>query len=439
MKLVTVLAVICVIMLAIIGISIILNPLGTPGDQLYSAPAETEGSTGMTDINDQVDTSVPEEDASSVVYVSTEGDDDGSGDREHPFRTIDRAVQSGAETVYVFAGVYKEPITASRPGGVLELLAKPLSDTQKDVVIDLSIDLEFTEDEDTGLSKTSYHSEPDDMMYLMFVSRAEELYVQDQFISDGYRCNLWDGDMKLVPVLSLEECCSTEGTWFYDGSFIYANASPGRFQLSDGAYEYGIHLSWFKEVKLVGISVRYAQKDAVRLQGCAEAQISRCSFSHSGMYCGLALESTSAVVRNCEAMYCRTDGFNIHGVSTVDIIDCVAHHNQDDGVSHHDQSGGMVIGGAFYDNTKAGIASPTFGSRNSISGAYIHHNGVGVYAVTTEDGNYPVCTVSNCAIVSNGVGIRSCRYDLECWNMVLVDNQTDLQEDDGGSIHIIGP
>lgn len=373
-----------------------------------------------------------------AVYVATTGNDSDIGDRNSPFRTINKAVASGAKTIFVFPGTYRESISASRTGGEIEILAKPSSKTEKDVVLDFGTEIAMAEDSETGLVKAAFVSTSDDFIYRAFVSKTETLIYDDGFTADGYACNLWHGDTKLIPVLTLAECQATSGTWFYDGANVYANAEAGTFTLADGAVDYGINLSYFKKVKLVGIDVRHARMDGVKLEGCTDAEISRCRFSHSGLYNGLALNNTSATVRDCEAMYNRTDGFNIHGVGTVDFIDCMSHDNWDDGISHHDASDGIVIGGEYYNNGKGGICSPTFGSRNSINGAYIHDNTNGVYAVTDQDGTYPQCTVSNCTIVNNANGIRTSRYELLGWNNTVSGNGRDVVEENGGSWTVMG-
>lgn len=378
-----------------------------------------------------------EDNSGGTVYVSTDGDDRNDGSRNQPFLTINKAVDSGAETIFVFAGVYRESIEVSRTGGRLEIIAKPLSNDNKDVIIDLSVDVDLEKDSTTGLVKAEYRSDENDLLLKAFVDKTESLIYNDGYMTTGYSCNLWQGDIKMIPVQSMEECLKKENTWYYDGVYLYANAEEGRYQLSDGTKEYGIMLSWFQEVNLTGITVKYAQKDAVRLKGCSNAEISRCSFGYSGLYCGLALESSSAIVRNCEAMFCRADGLNIHGVSTADFIDCVSHNNGDDGISHHDASGGMIIGGEYYNNTKAGIASPTFGSRNEIIGAFVHHNNVGIYAVTSVDGYYPPCSISDCYIAENNIGISSVRYHLRCWNNIFSGNAYDTKEQDGGVVEIL--
>lgn len=382
----------------------------------------------------------PQAERLDTVYVSTDGSDSDSGENGKPFRTIGKAVASGAKTIFVLAGTYKESISVSRPGAELEILAKPLSNTNKDVIIDLGTELEFTEDSTTGLARAGSASTADDFIHKAFVDQSETLIYDDSFITDGYACNLWSGDTKLTPVLTVADCQAAEGTWTYDGTYVYVNGAAGTYILADGAAKQGIYMEYLGKVKLMGITVRHAREDAVRLKGCTDAEISRCAFSHSGVYNGLALENSSAVVRNCQASFNRTDGFNIHGVSTADFIDCISHDNGDDGISHHTESGGLVIGGEYYNNGKGGVCSPTFGSRNSIDGVYTHDNGVGVYAVTSEDrdGGYPECTVCNCAIVGNDVGIKSQRYTLHCWNNVLSGNGEDTAEEYGGTVKIVG-
>ena len=382
---------------------------------------------------------------SQPVYVSTDGSDawNAIGDRIHPFRTIGKAIASGAKTIIVFAGTYREPVSLSRTGDEFELLCKPVYQSDgtvlDKVVIDLSAQLDMVVDSTTGLVKAAYASTEEDFIHKVFVGRTEALVCDDTFIEKGYTCNLWRGNTKLRPVLSLAECQATAWTWFYDGANVYANAAPGAYCLNDGAVDYGVALSYFRKVKLLGIEVRHAKSDGVKLLNCSDAEITGCVFGYSGVYTGLALENTSAIVRGCEAKFNRTDGLNIHGTGIADFIDCVSHDNGDDGISHHDHSGGMVIGGDYYRNGKGGVCSPTFGSRNGINGVNVHDNGVGVYAVAdgaAVDG-YSECAVSNCVIRNNGVGIKTQYYKLECWGNVLEGNDTDVVEEYGGIVEIV--
>lgn len=380
-----------------------------------------------------------------TVYVSTTGTDTNNetGDRDHPFLTINKAINSGAKTIFVMAGTYKESITKSLTGGEIEIIAKPLNTTdKKDVIIDLGYELSMTAESTTGLVKSTYTSTADDFIYKVFVTGEKPIkYVENNTegkeVSRGYTCNLWSGNTRLTPVLSLEECKNTSNSWYHDGTNIYANANAGTFVLDNGTNQYGINLSYYKKVKLIGITVKYASEIGIWLKGCSESEINRCKFMNTGVYHGLKLESTSSTVRNCEAGYNGKDGLNIHGVSTADFIDCVSHDNLDDGISHHVNSGGMVIGGEYYNNGKGGVCSPTFGSRNGINGVYTHNNVAGIYAVTSVDGDYPPCTVSNCAIIGNETGIRTSRYTLNCWNNILKDNGNDTLCENNGVINMI--
>lgn len=378
-----------------------------------------------------------------TVWVSTDGSDSNTGEAGSRYRTINKAIASGAKTIFVYAGTYREAINVSNSGGELEILAKPIYDDKgelkKDVIIDLGKELVLLADSNLNLVRVAYPSTSADFIYRAFVSKEEHLVYSeatngDTFLSTGYSCNLWSGDTKLIPVLSLEDCQKTPGTWFYDGETVYANAAAGTFTLNDGSAQYGMYFEYMGKVKLMGITVKHARADAVRLKGCTDSEVSRCVFGYSGLYNGLAFENSSGVVRNCEAKFVRTDGFNIHGVGTVDFIDCVSHDNGDDGISHHDESGGIVLGGEYYNNVKGGVCSPTFGSRNEINGVYTHHNGMGVCAVTKVDGEYPECNVCNCVIENNTVGIQSDRYTLRSWNNVLSANGEDTKVMNGGRL-----
>lgn len=381
--------------------------------------------------------------AANVAYVSTDGSDGNDGSQSSPYATINKAISSGASTVYVKPGTYKEAINAVGNGGDISILAWFDSYTDNKVVLDFSQILAPTLDSVLGLQRAKLNNVTDeDFIYKAFVSKTEDLiYSKDAgnygFGFTAYSCNLWKNNIKLTPVLTISECQATEGTWTYNGTNVYVNGEAGAYTLADGSAEYGINLEGFRRVILDGLDVRHVRSDCVRIYGCADVQISRCNFSYAGLYTGLALVNSSGTVRNCEAMYNKTDGLNIHGGGTVDFIDCISHDNDDDGISHHDTSGGMVIGGEYYNNGKGGVCSPTQGSRNGVQGVYIHDNAYGVYALADKYGNYPLALVSGCAIVNNDVGIRTRRYHFKCWNNVLSGNAKDASEEDGGTIGMI--
>lgn len=377
-----------------------------------------------------------------TAYVSTEGNDSNAGGEDDPFRTINKAITSGATKIRVAPGTYKEAIDITSNGGDIEIAGWFDDYANNRVLLDLGTKLTMSSDTSTGLVKAAFSSTSVDFIYKAFVTKTEDLiYSKDagnySFGFTAYACNLWNGNTKLAPVLTLAECKATAGTWTYDGSNVYANGSAGTYTLADGSNTYGINLVGFNRVILNGIDVLHAKSDGVRLDKCADANIGRCTFGYSGLYTGLALVNSTAVVRNCEAMFNQTDGLNIHGGGTADFIDCVSHDNGDDGISHHDTSGGMIIGGEYYNNGKGGVCSPTFGSRNGINGVYVHNNAYGVYALADTAGDYPEALVTGCAITNNNVGIRARSYKIKGWNNVLVGNTTDTREEDGGTITII--
>jgi hypothetical protein len=373
-----------------------------------------------------------------AVYVSPTGSDSyyALGTRNSPFATITKALSTGAKTIFITAGTYREKIALSSSNREIELIAFGQTKENPNVVLDYGITLTFTET-DNGLMGAAFTSSETDFIYKAFVSQTETLVYDDGYVSDGYSVNLWNGNTKLIPKLTVSECLATENSWTYDGSIIYANCSATEMTLSDGSVDIGISMSALRSVKLSGITVKYARDQAVKLLNCRDSEIDRCEFAYTGLYNGLALENTNSIVRNCEAMYNRADGFNIHGVCTADFIDCISHDNWDDGISHHDKSNGAIIGGEYYNNGKGGVCSPTFGSRNGVNGVYIHDNVNGVYAVTNTGGDYPPCNVSNCAIVNNTYGIRTSRYTLNCWNNVLSGNTNSITEENGGTVNVI--
>lgn len=118
---------------------------------------------------------------------------------------------------------------------------------------------------------------------------------------------------------------------------------------------------------------------------------------------GFKLVNVNGVFYDCIAHDVTLDGFNIHGYGNTEFINCLAYNNDDDGISHHDGCTGYVLGGEFYNNGKSGIATPTYGARININGAYTHDNlQYGFYILGGQSNPSPVIArVSNCLAKNN--------------------------------------
>lgn len=129
--------------------------------------------------------------------------------------------------------------------------------------------------------------------------------------------------------------------------------------------------------------------------------------------------NVNGVIRDCEAYQSKLDGFNIHGYGNTQFINCVAHNCDDDGISHHDRATGMIIGGEYWGNGKAGIASPTYGARVDVIGAYCHNNAqYGILAASNSTRARSAARISDCVLRNNLTADIKVDYcDVTAWGL----------------------
>lgn len=104
----------------------------------------------------------------------------------------------------------------------------------------------------------------------------------------------------------------------------------------------------------------------------------------------------------------NSDGFNLHGYGTTELIDCIAHDCYDDGISHHDGCVCSIKGGEFYNCEHGGGIAPV-NRYCEIDGAYCHDNMYGIEVYQTDTTLYdPYILIKNSIMKNNEV------YDIRC-------------------------
>ncbi len=388
---------------------------------------------------------------SHIVYVSPSGDDTNTGEEDKPFRTFSKALSGNAEIIYAAPGLYHESISSSRHRDHLTIAASWSSsytdgDKRAKIVLDMGEDIQVRQDDETDLLISEYTALESSTIYKCFVSKT--LDITDKGTrSDGYRITLWGrhgnsikNDIRLIPVMTLDECKSTAKSWFYDGSSIYIN--PGEegidsYHLS-GESAYAINIKNVKNLNLCDIVCDYARDNSCHINYCDNVIMRNCEFNHCSMNNGLSFDCSNGTFYGCSAAQNRNDGFNLHTYGDTHFINCCGYNNYDDGVSHHQGCSGSIIGGEWYNNKKGGIASPTFGAKVNIYNAVCHDNEYGIYSA----GNNAVDTDSNvilngCAIYNNKTGIYNTYYNIIAANCIIKDNQVNISENSNGKVNII--
>jgi hypothetical protein len=374
----------------------------------------------------------------AFVNASTGNDRTGNiGSRSQAFKTISAAL-AVSNIVHVYPGTYNEKITSTDNRNEIQIIAEGQNTTSDNrIILNFGTDVECTVS--GGYSTASYTAESGSLMYKCFVAKSESVEVDDGSTNKGYKCNLWNGETKLIPVMSLDDCQATENTWFYDGTTITAHCEAETLILADGEVDNGITISNCSKVVLKNIDILYARESSCYINNARTIDIDNCSFCYSGVYNGLRIVGCSGDITECLAKYNRMDGLNIHGEGSTRFINCRSFHNYDDGISHHEKSNGYILGGEYAYNGKGGVCSPTWGCKVDTNGAYIHHNQNGFYALSDETGSEatnPMSTVSNCLITYNHFGIRSRRYPIIGWNNILENNDTNTWAQNDGTIEL---
>lgn len=362
-----------------------------------------------------------------VYFVATNGNDSNTGTHEnYPLATISKALELGARTIIVSPGTYNESIILSDTGvkrEELSILSRiyPYSTGQHIPKVILSAAHALTFSANDGLMECTYSAASTTMLYKCFVSQSVNIVDSSSARSTGYKCNLWDGDTKLTPVLSLQSCGETANSWYYDGSKLYANTTGTALTLDDGDSSARISIANAAHVKLQGIVVQYGTGgDSISFSKCNNVELIECEANYNGLGNGFYAIRSNAVYNRCSAKYNRNDGFNYDGNGYTQFFDCSASHNFDDGISHHGACNGYICGGDMAYNGKGGI-SPVYLSEINIDNVYSHHNTYGLLV----DGSGTI-RVFNVVLKSNGNDLKVTGKTVNIYNSAY--SSTDIDQ-----------
>lgn len=370
------------------------------------------------------------------VYISPDGDDAGDGTPDSPLATVTEAVERGADYVIAAAGTYKERVNLQ--DSVHSRLTLVCDDPAGAAV--------FTDPEAVVISSESNVSGP--------VYKAEGVTVQ---ISEG---NLWmyqDGvkdDSTLISGLRLPQerglshrClhamirrCSalnlsaamiemTAGAssniwkWYREGSTLYytrpANVTTANpIIIPVGGSMFANYGSDFR-LTMRRISCRYM---ALKLSNMAEVHLTDCAAGYCYEAGAIRLDRTTATLIRCEACRCVSgtggDGINAHGsipteggaakTTTITLVDCWSHDNNDDGFSDHERCESTIIGGLYEYNGKGGVM-PSFGSHCTAIGTVSRVNATGFFCggAATDEGVGTQMTCMSCMTYANTYGYQA--------------------------------
>lgn len=374
----------------------------------------------------------------ATFYVSTTGSDSsGDGSTSSPFATVNKALSSGAAKVMVNAGVYNQTINLSNAKTDTIEIA---SNTTNGRAVFVHPDA-FVSDSETKVSGYTNVYSCDYTGSFYETSRLYQDGVPEAatLISDSernpyqrgqeYRCL----DTKIMPCSSatlsdaLTEIDNTANgyKYYYDStnSKLYfsrpqtVSSSYPIMRSTTSAFITGLSRNF--KLNIYGIEAKYM---TFKVNG-AIAHLEDCKASNAYAAGGFAYDtSISTEFVRCEA--CGThggstgDGFNGHASSTGDkyskqttvrLVDCWSHDNNDDGYSDHERSEIEIYGGLYEYNGKAGV-TPSFGSHCACYGVLSRNNNNGFYyvgaATVEEGGKYGQMLCVSCVAENNISGGR---------------------------------
>jgi hypothetical protein len=237
----------------------------------------------------------------------------------------------------------------------------------------------------------------------------------------------------MLPVLTESDCVSTEGSFYYDGSYLYVH--PTGNTLTGKTYkrlsmEYSatgsqsslvaISISNSDNIHICGFDVSFFPFWSIRITDSSGVTVENTSVSFSNYRHGNYLDKSDATYKQCLSAFVGGDGWNANTCGNLSLIDCTALYCADDGASHHGGTNGIIKGGTYKGNQKGGI-TPAFGAIVNIDGAVCVQNAYGIMFTANNKAQ-----VSGAACAVNGaLSVHNAEYDIEVrgYDLILHGSQ----------------
>jgi hypothetical protein len=391
-----------------------------------------------------------------IRYVATTGDDStGDGSSINPFKTISKAVASGAETVIVAGGDYNENVLDLRKALHDKVTIKGvrgekvifrrddsllLDDGSETLVSGYSNVYEAVISTAPGYNGAAQWLFFDGLNDAASAITTEEAHPLER--GQFYRNNCTKLEKTTSDTLeaALAEIEAAETfKWWYDSltQKLYFNRSEATstYPIYRSSSSY-LRTRENQSVVISNIEFRYGILNLEKLNVAELYNVaSKCVY---GAGCFMYNDSISVLFDHCEAALAFSgsngDGFNGHATAganplakycQVTIRECWSHDNNDDGYSDHEYAEATIDGGLFEWNKKGGV-TPSFGSHCVCKNVLSRHNYSGFYyGGTATEGNAGQMICYNCMSVSNnrsGVSnVGGFRIDGTNNNAVLVN------------------
>ena len=383
----------------------------------------------------------------NTLYVSTSGNDINNGQSmDTALATIQKAIDLGARNIIVARGkYYNQSINLTGIGEELSIKAyggNTFSDTIPDrplveIINGTSLNNLTTDETYTTLLSQNFEGNSD--WNKVFITH-ELTPIGNPGYRSYHNAGLWQisgtdtysNDKRVVPVLTIDECVNTAGTFFWNGTKVYVHPFNTTYTsfIAQNPINYGVRLENLNKVTLQDISIKFNKQCNFYMKNCMDIKIQNCISQYTEVENGFQLRNSNGIVDNCQAYNSRDDGFGSQDYGVISYLNCIGNYNDDDGISQHFGERAYITGGEYAYNGKGGVASPTYGAYVNVYNVYTHHNDCGIYATNeseTSDYATRTCFVNNCLITNNRIGIRiTGTTHLIGWNNIVKDNTTNI-------------
>lgn len=373
---------------------------------------------------------------SKTCFVSTTGDDGNDGSIDNPLATVNQALENGASVVYVRNGIYEQTIDLEKAQ------SKHIKIASYDLwgrVIFLAPNRLITNTETLVDGYTKVYS-----AVVSNTFAAENIWIFQDGVNDwstkisdaerhplerGYEYRCSDTKIALCEATNLGDALTeieaADGyKWFFNADTSTIYFSRPQAVTADNPICGSFKTYLFRNAKrditleLYGLESKYMMFDISNTLGSVVEDCKASNVFGGGAF--LYNKCLGAKFIRCEAARCYSgpngDGFNAHSEltgdayakqTTVSLIDCWSHDNNDDGYSDHERSETTIIGGLYEYNGKAGV-TPSYGSHCSCYNVYSRNNYAGFYytgeAAMMEGGKYGQMICYNCVAENNTRG-----------------------------------
>ena len=353
----------------------------------------------------------------SVAYVNGQsGLDTNTGEAGSPFRSIQRAINSGATIIKVKSGTYFEAISA-QDLDELTIVAdwseydESTPDRPKVIIKGSST---ITAMKVTGTNVRQCEFGATDTIRSVFIDRTLPLEVNDGGRSKAYNVTLISSAGTLLkPLATYAEVEANANSFTYNNGFFFINYSgaDSDFELIAGQTAEN-KITNVKKVVLEDIVFTGNRKNNLALKNVNNASVKNCEFINSGIANGVSIINSNVDFTNCKATNNRNDGFNLHGYGSSNFNNCEGCNNRDDGISHHDGCIGVINGGVYNNNAKAGIA-PTYGAQVNCYNVVTDNNNQYDYLYSADNNDTArTCYIFGGYISNSYTGVHANRYNV---------------------------